>query len=85
MVKPQWDCFGVSKVSSRGCGVNHSNHNFKVNPKFIISNFQIDDDSDLYHWLFDLAQDSVIDHRGYRSKRFILSNLKLSLKIYQLL
>ena len=59
MVKPQWDCFGVSKVSSRGCGVNHSSHNFRVNPKFIISNFQIDDDSDLYHWLFDLAQDSA--------------------------
>ena len=59
MVKPQWDCFGVSKVSSQGCGVNHSSHKFRLNPKFIISNFQIDDDSDLYHWLFDLAQDSA--------------------------
>ena len=59
MVKHEWDCFGVSKVSSRGCGLNHSSHKFKVNPKFIISNFQINDDGDFYHWLFDLGQDSA--------------------------
>ena len=59
MVKHEWDCFGISNVSSRGCGINHSSHKFRVLPKFVISNFQIDDDSDFYHWLFDLAQDSA--------------------------
>lgn len=57
--KHEWDCFGVSKVPSGGCGVNHSSHNFRQLPNFIISNYAIEDDSDLYNWLFDPAQDSA--------------------------
>ena len=50
---------GISKVLSKGCGINHSSHNFKNIPNFIISNYAIEDDSDIYHWLFDPAQDSA--------------------------